>query len=227
MGQPIVNLLARHGVGSRSPGGICIVDGDVVSERNLIGTEYRLAHVGQPKGAAAAAIIKEINDETNVTYWNHHLTPQDAPRVVDLARRSELIGLFADSFDLMLDIADLCASICPAVMAVFGPHADHAEVAFSIPKVTPSLRKVLGNRPRQRIAAPSAFGCDTLYVASFVAALCLELLLAPQDQGRLVQCHNHAPLFVMGLRKSWIFQKQPEDVARSIVYVQVPHETKG
>ena len=220
MGQPVVTQLIRHGVATQAPGRMHIVDGDVVSSRNLIGTDYRVAHIGQPKTAAVTSMLAEINPEAIVTWWNRRLTDRDLIQVADLARQADLVGLFADSFDLMLTIADRCAPFCPLVMAALGPEADYAEVAFSRPGLTPPLRKIMGNRPRQRIASPSALGCDTLYVASFVAAVCLELLLAPADQGKLVRCHPRAPLFVLGLRKAWIFENQPADIARIVHCVQ-------
>lgn len=221
MGQIVVNQLVRHGVASRSPGHIHIVDGDVVDDRNMIGTDYRPEHIGKPKVVAASSIISEIHQGTDVSHWNRNLTEKDIPLVVDLARRSDLIGLFADSFDVMHSIADRCTGVCPMVTSVFGPNAGYAEVAFSVPGATPSLRRTMGGRPRGRISSPSAFGCDTTFIASFAAAVCLELLLAPADRGKVVRCHANAPLFAIGLRRAWIFGRQPEDVSRSVVCVQV------
>ena len=222
MGQPVVNQLVRHGVGTLHPGRLHVVDGDVVTDSNLIGTQYRSEHVGQPKALAAGSIIGEINSEANVSHWNRNVAESDIPQIAEEAHGSHLIGLFADTFDVMLGVADHCADMCPVVMAVFGPNADYAEVALSVPGVTPTLRRTMGSRPRQRISTPRAFGCDTAFVANFVAAVCLELLLAPADRGKIVQCYANAPLFVVGLRRSWIFERQPEDIPRTVVCVHVP-----
>lgn len=224
MGQPIVNQLVRHALATRPPGRLRIVDGDTVSDRNLVGTEYRSGHVGMPKAEAAAQIVQEINPDVNLSYWNHHIVSEDIPSIVEMARRSDLLGLFADSFELMLSISERCAASCTQVMALFGPNADHAEVAFSIPSVTPPISRTMGRRQRQAISSPSAFGCDTAYVASFVSALCLELLLGQADRGKLVSCYADAPLFVMSLRKSWIFTNEPDDIARTVACVHVKED---
>lgn len=221
MGHPIVGHMIRHGVATRSPGRLRVIDGDCVSWRNLVGTEYRSEHVGMSKAEATARMVSEINPDVNVTYWHRRITDEDIPAIVDMASRSDLLGLFADSFELMLRIADRCSQICPQVMAVFGPNADFAEVAFSLPNDTPPLSRTIGRRKRETIGSPSAFGCDTAYVASFVAALCLELLLDHSDRGRLVRCYTDAPLFVLGLRKAWVFQDDPDDIARIVTCVHV------
>jgi len=218
-GQPIIEQMARHGVGSAPDGRIRIVDGDHVSARNLIGTNYRQAHIGAPKAEAAARIVREINDKTNVTYWNRHLDSEDLPTVIQMARESHLLGLFADSFDLILQIANQCHDLCPQAMVVFGPRADYAEVGFSIPGLTPRLSTTMGKRTRQTIQKPQALGCDTSYIANFVAALCLHLLQGDAKGNDLLQCFSDAPLYVVGLRPSWIFEHQPDDIVRSIVCV--------
>ena len=219
MGQPISSQMARHGVATAAPGLLRLIDGDVVSERNLIGTEYRQSHVGQPKAQAAAGMIQEINHMVNLSSWNHVVKTEDVPQIVDIAGRSDLLGLFADDFDTMMAIADRCSGICPQVMAVFGTRADFAEVAFSVPGLTPPLTKTLGKKSRTAIRAPSALGCDTLFVSSFVAALCLRLLLGDAKGSELLSCYANAPLFAVGLRKVWLFAGQPEDVLRTIVCV--------
>lgn len=221
MGHPIVNQLARHGVATQSPGRLRVIDGDLVVQRNLIGTEYLLEHVGMSKAEATAQIVHKINPDVNLSYWNRQITDDDVPAIADMAARSDLLGLFADSFETMLAIADRCADVCPQVMAVFGPNADYAEVAFSIPGQTLPLSKTLGKRKRQTISSPRAFGCDTAYVAAFVAALCIELLLNPSDQGKLIRCYADAPLFLLGLRKTWVFANDPEDVSRIITCVHI------
>jgi tRNA A37 threonylcarbamoyladenosine dehydratase len=221
MGQPIACQLVRHGVATESDGKLWLIDGDIVSERNLIGTEYRLEHISMPKAEAAARIIHEINTDANVSFRNHMVTEKDIPIIIQLARQSDLLCLFADSFDLMIDISKTCSDICPAVIAVFGPNADFAEIAFSLPGVTPSLEQTMGKRKRKAISKPTALGCDTIFIASFVAAICLRLLLGEAQGKDLIPCYANAPLFVMGLRKSWIFENQPKDIARTIIHVKV------
>ena len=221
MGEPLASQTVRHGVATRSPGRLRLIDGDDVSPRNLIGTEYRLEHLGVPKVQAAADIIREINDEANVSYWNQMVCQDDVPAIVDIVKQSDLLALCADSFELMLEISSRCAEICPQVMAVFGPNVEHAEVAFSVPGVTQPIAKTMGIRKRQAIAEPRGLGCDTAYVSSFVAAVCLRLLLGDTAGEQLITCYSNAPLFVLGLRRSWIFADQPEEIARSIVRVHV------
>ena len=220
MGSPVATQLARHGVATRGAGRLRLIDGDRVSLRNLVGTEYRHEHIGMPKAEAAAGMIRECNNEANVSYWNKMLGREDVRTIRDLAWRSDLLGLFADSFELMLEIAHDCREVCPQVMAVFGPNADYAEVAFSIPGSTRSLSKTMGKRKRKTIAEPQALGCDTLFIASFVVSVCLRLLLGKAKGTALMPCYANTPLFLVGLRRTWIFSDQPEDVARCIVYVQ-------
>ena len=226
MGCPVAVQLARHGVATRGAGRLRLIDGDTVSERNLVGTDYRREHVGMPKVEALAAVIRECNDRVNVSYWNRMLGAGDIQSVVDLAGQSDLLCLFADTFDLTLRIADACSEICPQVMAVFGPRADYGEVAFSLPRSTPPLSMTVGKRSRRSISKPEALGCDTVWVASFVAALCIRLLLGGARGSDLLQCYLNTPLFILGLRRSWVFENQPQDVVRSIVLVQV-EEAKG
>jgi molybdopterin/thiamine biosynthesis adenylyltransferase len=114
MGQPISGQLVRHGIATRLPGRIRLIDGDIVSARNLIGTEYRLKHLNRPKAVAAYEIIKEIDKDVTVSYWNRSLKDSDIPHVVEMANMSDLLGLFADSFDLMLKISDRCYDTWPA-----------------------------------------------------------------------------------------------------------------
>ena len=111
-------------------------------------------------------------------------------------------------------------------MAAFGPRSDYAEVAFSLPNATPPLSTTMGRRTREGIRQPEALGCDTVWVASFVAALCIRLLLGGAKGSDLLPCYANTPLFILGLRRSWVFENQPEDMARSIVLVQV-EEPKG
>lgn len=220
MGQPISSQLARHGVATRAPGRIRLIDGDIVSPRNLIGTEYRLVHLNQPKAVAASEIIKEINEDVNVSYWNQNIKDNDVPHIIDLATRSDLLGLFADSFELMLKISDQCYDICPQVMAFFGPNADYGEVAFSVPGTTVKISEAIGKRNRKAIAKPTALGCDTAYISNFVASVCMRILHGDAEDTLLVPCYSNASLFIAGLRDLWIFEKQPSDILRTIVCVQ-------
>lgn len=222
MGQPITAQKARHGVGTVEPGRIRLIDGDVVSERNLVGTDYQLRHLGMPKVTASASLVREANDQVHVSCWAHTVERGDIPQIVAFAQSSDLMGLFADSFELMLEIAEACYGICPLVAAAFGPNCDYAEVAFSVPGLTVPLTTSLGRRQRQTLHGPQALGCDTAYVANFVAGLCLRLLLGQDGGEQLLPCYANAPLFVLGLRPTWIFAQQPPDLIRSVYCVGAP-----
>ncbi|MBL1216202.1 MAG: hypothetical protein D8M59_01765 [Planctomycetes bacterium] len=219
MGCPLVTQLVRHGVGPQPPGRIWIVDGDVVSQRNLIGTEYRESHVGTGKAAALAGIAREIDSRVNVFYWDRMLSVTNQADVEQLARQSDLLCLVADSFDLMLRIADRCHEHCPQVMAAFGAHADCAEVAFSTPGQNQALRTTLGRETRTAITQPQALGCDTAFVVNFVVALCLQLLTGQRTGLQIVPIRNDAPLYLIGLRRVWLFENQPPDVIRSVLSI--------
>lgn len=227
MGGPVGVQLARHGAGTRSPGRIRAIDGDVVELRNLIGTDYRVSHIDMPKAEAAASIIREINPSVNLSFWNHKLDAKDMPEIVALAHQTDLLGLFADEFGLMMEIADACHELCPQIAAIFGPRCDYAEVAFSVPRLTAPITTTLGQRKRQAIAEPQALGCDTAYVANFVSAVCLRLLLVSSKGNDLLDCFANAPLHIIGLRPSWVFEKQPRDLVRSIYRVEVPTKPRN
>jgi tRNA A37 threonylcarbamoyladenosine dehydratase len=173
--QPVGSQLLRHGVGTAVPGRIRLIDGDRVEARNLIGTEYRMAHLGLPKVEAAAAILAEINPDVNVTLWHKHLQLEDIPALVDIAHQTDLLVHGFDSFELMNRVADACDSICPQVAAFFGPRCDYAEIAFSVPGITQRLTQTLGQRKLSSIGKPEALGEDTAFVSAFVAALCLRV----------------------------------------------------
>jgi hypothetical protein len=95
-------------------------------------------------------------------------------------------------------------------------------VGFSIPRQTPSLAVTMGQRKRTRIEQPKALGCDTAYVCSFVTGLCLRLLLGDREGSELFPCYANAPLYLLGLRRTWIFEQQPDDVVRSTINVASP-----
>ena len=216
IGLSIATQMARHGVATCSPGQLRIIDGDHVEERDLIGTEYRMKHLGTSKVDAAVSIVHEINPDVNISCWEKMIDDAAVSRVVEVAGQTDLLGLFADSFDVMLKLAKSCAGMCPQVMAAIGLYADYAEVAFSIPGVTVPIGVTMGSGKWTAIGTPGAFGCDTAFIASFVASLCLELLLDPQDRGKLVCCHADAPLFLVGVREPWLFQNEPEETCRSV-----------
>ena len=221
IGNPVALQMVRIGVGTKAPGRSFFGDGDDVEKRNLIGTHYRPIHVGRPKAQATAEMLQEINDQVNVTYWNHMISEEDIPEIARRAEQFDLLGLFADSFGLMLKIGEACHDICPQVIVAMGPGADCAEVGFSIPNVTVPLTRTFGKRKRQAIAKPQALGTSTAFIADFVAELCLCLLLGNAKGHELLPCYANAPLFALGLRPSWIFQNQPRDVCRIIYRVAV------
>jgi hypothetical protein len=125
----------------------------------------------------------------------------------------------------MMAISEKCTAICPQVMAIFGPRADYAEVAFSVPGVTPPLSRTIGTKARTTIGKPSALGCDTLFVSSFVSTLCLSLLLGEAKGSELLPCYANASLFAVGLRRAWVFAGQPQDFLRSIVCIETSSTT--
>ena len=221
MGNPASLHLGRIGVGTKAPGRCFFADGDTVEEPNFIGTHYRQIHVGMPKAQATAEMLREINDQVNVTYWNHMIVEEDIPEIVRRAQQFDLLGLFADSFSLMLQISEACYDTCPQVIAAMGAGADFAEVGFSIPNVTVPLTRTFGKRQRQSISRPQALGTSTTYIADFVAELCMVLLLGNAKGHELLECYANAPLFILGLRPSWLFQNQSKDVCRIIYRVAV------
>lgn len=222
MGQPVAAQLVRHGVATGEGGHLWIIDGDRVQAHNLIGTDCLHEHIGRPKAEAAASLLRVIDPQVNVTYWYRELADADARQVHSLAQRSDLMCLFADDWALMLDFADRCADCCPLVMAVFGSRVDLAEVGWSIPGKTPPLRATMGHRKRTAIQGAAALGCDISFVTSVVAGVCLSLLLDGRHGSDMLPCDAGAPLLLIGLRRTWIFENQPDDVVRSIIRVGSP-----
>ena len=221
IGNPVALQMVRHGVGTKSPGRITLMDGDVVEHRNFIGTHFRQIHIGRPKAQATAEMLLEINDRVNVSYARRMLTEDDIGDIALQAQMKNLLCLFADSFSLMLKISEVCYDTCPQVIVAIGPGGDYAEVGFSIPNVTVPLTRTFGRRKREAITKPQALGTSTAFIADFVAELCLCLLLGNAKGHELLECYANAPLFILGLRPSWIFQNQPKDVCRIIYRVAV------
>lgn len=226
MGLSIATQMARHGVATCSPGRLRIIDSGRVEERDLIGTEYRMKHLGTPKVDAAISIVHEINPYVNLSGWENMIDDAAISSMVEVAGQTDLLGLFAGSCDVMLKLAKSCASICPQVMTAIGLHAHFAEVGFSIPGVTAPIDVTMGSgkwaaigstgsRKRIAIGTSGAFGCDTAFIASFVASLCLELLLDPRERGKLVCCQPDAPLFLIGVREPWLFH-EPEEACKTV-----------
>ena len=224
MGQPVATQLVRHGVGTGNQGRIRLTDGDHVELRNLIGTEYRMDHVGMTKVEATASILHEINPDVQISLLPRRLESSDVSQLVEVARHSDLLAWFADDFQLLPVIAGQCYPICTMVTAFFGPRCDYAEVAFSVPDVTQPLGVTIGSRQRQAIRVPQALGCDTAFVTSFVAALCLRLLLGEGRGTELFPCYANAPLLAIGLRRDWLFAQQPPDVVRSVFAIGAPSD---
>lgn len=224
MGSLVINQLVRHGVGTEDPGRLYLIDGDLVDAANLIRTSYVPKHIGMAKTEAMTEIIREINNAVNVSCGNKMLEHKDIPKIVEIAHNSDLLCLFADDFELMMEISDQCYNICPQLMAVFAERCDLAEIGFSWPGTTVPLSITMGQRAhRQRIDSAQALGVDTAYVAVFVASICLRLLLNDAKGSEfLPPCYANAPLFVMGLRHTWIFSDLPEDHVRSVVLVGGP-----
>mgnify|MGYP006283426121 FL=1 len=219
VGNSVAMDLGRHGLATQSPGRIRLIDGDNVELRNLIGTAYRQDHVGTPKAEATASMLREINDAANVSYRNRMIDTSNLDEVVQLAGQSDLLCLFADAFDLMSTLADQCHGTCTVVMAAIGDQADVAEVGFSVPGQTPPLSHTMGRRKRRAISKPKALGCDTGFITSFISSLCIRLLIDQALGKQLLPCYADAPLYVIGLRRVWLFEQFPDDVVRSVICV--------
>jgi hypothetical protein len=222
MGNPVILHLADVGVGSKGGGRIRIIDGDVVSLRNLSGTGYGKSHVGISKPKATTALIHEKDPDINVSAWERQLVPTDIPDLVRQAHMSDLVCHFYDDWAIFGRAADACHDTCCQIAAFFGEECSTAEIGFSIPGITPRLSFTMGQRKRRAIGKPRALGTDTASVAAFVAHVCLGLLLGDARGSEYFPCHSDAPLLLMGLRPVWIFEKQPFDLVRSVYCVGMP-----
>ena len=78
LGGYIIEMLARIGIGS-----LTLIDGDVFEESNqnrqIFSTEKNL---GTPKAKAAAARVKLINKEVNVTYYHDFLDEENGAALI-------------------------------------------------------------------------------------------------------------------------------------------------
>jgi len=222
MGNPVAVQLVRHGVGVEAPGRIRLVDGDVVNPRNNVGTHFTESDFGENKARAAAFMLKEINSSAILSFWEHHLVADDLPVVMKMASESDLLCHFYDDFSVFPRLAEACYDRCIQVSAMFGPRCDYAEVAFSIPGITPPLSRTLGKRKRQSIQQPQALGTETSLVANFVASLCLRLLLGNARGSELLPCYANAPLYLVGIRNTWVFEKRAPDEILSVYCVGAP-----
>lgn len=217
-GSPVIEQSARQGLGH-----IMVVDDDIVSPRNMIGTNYVRSHIGRPKVESQAEIVMAIDDSIDYTGWQHRVTMDDVSLIRRMAEERDLIGLFADDPGVMLAISDACYDVCPVVRTVFGENCNHAEIAFSTPGMTAPISVSFGNRRTEtRIEVPSALGCDTNMASQFTARLCLKILLGNHKGHTLFPLYRRAPLMIMGLRRTLMFAEQPEDLVMGCLAVEVP-----
>lgn len=222
VGSCVAVQLARHGVGCRSPGLMHFVDGDFVQKRNLNGSIYRVPHLGMKKVDAMKQHNQEIDEKAKVTTEDKMLTKADVSRITKVAKKYDLMCLFADDGDLMLRIGESCYGRCPMILALLGRRCDVVEVAFSIPNKTATLPQTIGRRSLRRIEHPEALGVDTMFATSYVAAMCLSLLLYPKTSNVLPKLDMNAPLHLIGLRREWLFSEMPEDQPRTILAIENP-----
>lgn len=218
-GAWMVEQLVRLGVASEAPGNILVIDPDVVALENLSRQPYLHEQVGIPKVDALAQYSQMINPTVRMSTWKRKITTRDIPELVDRAQESQLVVYAADSVSTVLGVSDHIHDVCPQLMGFFGPRCDFAELAFSVPGVTPTLRSTLGDRRRQRIHAAQALPMDTRFVANFAAAVAMQILLGDTPSDVLPPLYADAPQYAIGLRHTWIFQNMPPDQLRSIFLV--------
>ncbi|MCC6680481.1 MAG: ThiF family adenylyltransferase [Phycisphaeraceae bacterium] len=219
MGLQVCELLLRAGVGTGEDGRICLIDGQDVEVPNLL-YGYCEADVKKSKVDAQAEHLLEINSSVNVNKRCRRITRKDKGEIVSLARDSHLLCWFIDD-PVVSEMTNACHDICPQVQAHFLERADVAEVAISIPGVTPPLTKTLGHRRYQSIGGAQALGVDVSFVTSFVAGVCLRLLIGDGKGADLLPAYGNAPLYVIGLRRALMFSDMPQDQIRSIYVVAV------
>jgi hypothetical protein len=215
-GAPVVEYLARHEVGIE--GDWLLADGDDVEKTNTIAV-YTEEDVGKPKVEAMASLMARIRTEyTHVKTWRKRVRREDIPSIVSLAPELDVLCLFADDHEVMNEIQTACYELCPIVRGMFGEHCDVAQLAFSYPGQTSPLSRTLGQERQRGIDSPQALGFDTTIVSLLAGKLCMSLLLRDGKGSEfMLPCYKNAPLFLIGLRRVWIFSTLPEDIVMSVV----------
>lgn len=223
LGSIVVEHLVRHGVAASEEGGLILIDDDVVGEGNLL-YSFQDKHIGMPKVEALASIIEEIvgHDEViNMKLLQKKITKYDAPYLVELSKQCDMVVDAIDDVEASHVLHEMCHPHTTLLKAQFGRHADTAIAAWS----TPQTKKITELLPRAeevgRIDGAQALGVDVHFVASFVSALAIRLLLGDAKGKNLLPLYANAPMYGIGLRPSWIFSDMPKDQARAIYLIEV------
>jgi molybdopterin/thiamine biosynthesis adenylyltransferase len=181
LGVPVLQCLAGAGVGR-----ITLVDPDRVERGNLHRQPlYGEASLGQPKAAAAAARLADLNPETQVAPIVARLDPANAPALVAAA---DLTLDCADSFAASYTLSDACRAagrpfVSASALGLGGYVGGFCGGA-------PSLRAVFPDPPERAATCATAgvLGPVVALLGILQAQMALEMLLGfdPSPLGCLV-----------------------------------------
>ncbi|WP_299296081.1 ThiF family adenylyltransferase [uncultured Mobiluncus sp.] len=144
LGSPIIAYLAAAGVGLSPAGGVLgIADGDTVSLSNL-GRQviHPFNRQGEPKTASAAATVRALNPEVNVSE-EPPLNPQNAAAII---AQYDLVVDATDTFASKYLISDTCAKLARPLVWGSAVGANFEVSVFS-PEVGTCLRTLYPTPP--------------------------------------------------------------------------------
>lgn len=182
LGAPVLQYLAGAGVGH-----LTLVDGDLVALSNLHRqTLFRQDDVGRPKAKVAAATLRRLNADCEITGIAAHLDPANA---LPLVAQSTLVLDCADSFAASYTLSDICHAA--GVPLISASALGFAGYVGGFCGTAPSLRAVFPDLPDRAATCATAgvMGPVVGLVGAAQAQMALGCLIgqSPSPLGQVIR----------------------------------------
>lgn len=197
VGSYFAEQLARCGVG-----GFILIDPETVEPANLSRSVYELGDVGQPKTAALARRLWNINPELRLELRSQDLLDNDVQELERLVARADLVVGGTDDLAAQRALNRFAyAQGAPALFIGLYAGAHGGEVILSLPEQTPCYQCATSTRHEMeqetsrvgrsidygtgRLAGEIALGADIQHVTSAAVKMALALLTPAHAEARL------------------------------------------